>query len=339
MPPNLERERIGALERARHLADDRDWTALAAMARADMEDSAGTAPELGYLLADALNRTGDPLGARHLLERVEPAIVRSGDRRLRLRTGNLTGVIAFESGDVATAEERFADLLDTATRWGDAEFAARASNNLGVIANIRGQRELALTYYERALAAYQRLGHRRGLAQTHYNLGISYRDLGRTREADDHYSRAIDLAASSASHDVVALARTERAELRIRSGDLRLAERWLRDAQDRFESLGDPVRRAEVLRVRAAAARAGGQHAAARTLLDEAADVAGQHGNLLLAAEVARDRGRILAEQGYIDGAISAFHVASDAFARLGAADAAAAARADADELARHDRD
>lgn len=320
-----------ALERARALADARDWPALADVASELTSDVAEAAPEVSYLCADALNRTGETDRARALAAAAEPAIRRSGDRRLLLRLQNLLGVIAFEGGDTDEAATRFAELLDVASRWQDDEFAARASNNLGVVANIRGQRELALTYYERALAAYQRLGHLRGLAQTHYNLGISHRDLGRAEDADTHYRRAIRFAGRSGSQDVVALAETERAALRIRDGDGSLADRWLGNAQRRFEKLGDPVRRAEVLRVRASAARLRGDTTTAQEQLQEAFTVAQTHTNLLLRAEVQRDRGFLLRELRLIDEARLALLDAAQHFERLGADAEAAAARSAAD--------
>ena len=316
------------LERARALAAAREWSALAALAATLAPDLLAEGAELGYLCADALNRTGQTAAAAAVANGVEAAVRRSGDRRLLLRLENLLGVIAFEAGDTALAEGRFAQLLEDAAGWGDDEFVARASNNLGVLANIRGQRELALTSYERALAAYQRLGHLRGLAQTHYNLGISYRDLTRLEEADTHYRRAIHFAGRSASEDVTALAETERAGLRIRSGDGSLADRWLAGAQQRFEQLGDPVRRAEVLRVRASAARLRGLREAARTHLEEALTVARAHSNLLLRAEVQRDRGTLLRELQEEEEARAALLDAAEHFARLGAEAEAAEARA-----------
>lgn len=327
MAPNSPVDLAATLERARKLAEARDWASLAALARETPSDALGQAPELGYLCADALNRTGETDSARQLATVVEPAIRLAGDRRLLLRLRNLLGVIAFEAGEAGEAERHFAELLEDASRWQDDEFSARASNNLGVLANIRGRRELALTNYERALAAYQRLGHLRGLAQTHYNLGISYRDLGRTEEADAHYRKAIEFGGKSTSEDVIALAETERAGLRIRSGDGSLADRWLGNAQRRFESLGDPVRRAEVLRVRASAARLRGSIETAREHLEEAFGVARSHSNLLLLAEVQRDRGLLFRDLALAEESRVALLDAAEHFERLGAEDEAREAR------------
>src|SRR5690606_25094828 len=130
---------------------------------------------------------------------------------------------------------------------------------------------------------------------------------------------------------VIALAETERAELRIRSGDGSLADRWLGNAQRRFEALGDPVRRAEVLRVRASAARLRGRIEVAREHLEEAFGVARSHSNLLLLAEVQRDRGLLFQHLQLTDEARAALLDAADSFTRLGAEEDARSARAAAD--------
>src|SRR5690606_7495845 len=107
-----------------------------------------------------------------------------------------------------------------------------------------------------------------------------------------------------------------------------LADRWLGDAQQRFERLGDPVRRAEVLRVRASAARLRGLDEAAREHLDEALAVALGHTNLLLRAEVQRDRGELLRSLQQEEEARAALLDAADHFERLGSEAEAEAARA-----------
>lgn len=306
-----------SLAEARARAAARDWQGLARMAAELPPEQLQAEPELGYLCADSLHRTGSAERALQLATALEPALRRNGDRRLMLRLVNLIGVVLFETGRSDEAEQRFGDLLEEAVTWGDDEFAARASNNLGVISNIRGRKEMALTYYERALAAYQRLGHVRGLAQTYYNLGITYRDLDRPADAEDRYRRATELAEQSQSMDVVALAETERAVLHVRGGDALLAERWARRALQRFEQLGDPVRRAEAVRVLASSLRARGRLEEARDCLVEAAATAAR-ANLLLRAEVQRDLGLLLRDLGQLAEARDALLDAAAHFERLG---------------------
>lgn len=307
------------LQQARALAVGRKWPELVERLQALSDDELQTHVELAVLQADGLRRVGDARGSLRVAATVEPAVRCRGDRRLLLDLINIAGMALFETGRTGEAEERFAELLERATEWADEEFAARASNNLGVLANVRGRYELALNYYQRALAAYQRLGYIRGLAQTCHNLGISYRDLGRDSEADAQFRRAIELGQTARSDDVIALAESERAMLCARSGDGDLAEAFAQRALRRQEKLGDPVGRAEALRVLAAAARARRDGSSALARLDEALHTAYSHADPLLRAEVQRDRGLLLRERGELTAAHAALRDAAEQFERLGA--------------------
>lgn len=313
-PPGLT-----LLERARAMRAAGEWPALESLL-ADMADEALLAePELAYLYALAARVVGRTARALEVAEQVERAARLRGDRRLHAEAANLVGIAHFEAGRLVEAEERWGELLDTASEWGDEEAASRACNNLGVLANVQGRRDQALLQYERALAAYQRMGNVRGLAETHHNLGISYRDLGFDREADGHFRRAMELAGGAQAEDVIAIAETERAMLRARAGDGALAEAMATRALERFTRLGEPLGRADALRVLAAAARAGGRDEAAAPFLNDALEIARAHSDPLLMAEVQRDRGLLLRDQGDADGARAALTESAEHFARLGA--------------------
>lgn len=315
------------LREARELAANRSWAQLAHLRVSTSSEDLHGCPELAYLLADALRRTGRLAEARPLAAAAEHGAVTSADTRLHLRAVNLVGMIAFETGSMAEAEARFTELLDRAAGAAEDEFAARASNNLGIVANLRHQYELALTSYQRALAAYHRLGYTRGLAQTSYNLGISYRDLGFADEADKHYSQAMQHATAAASEDVLALAETERALLRARAGDGELAESIGGRALRRLEEMGDPLGAANATRVLALAAHARGAIDLAMQRLDHALATTQTHQDLLLQAEIQRDRATMLLELGDSAEARVALASAITSFEQLGATADAEAAR------------
>lgn len=322
--PPLERIDLSLAE-IRSLAASRRWQELSARLGEVPRELLLREPEAAFHLADALWRVGRGEEALEVARAVEAAAATSGNRGLLMHAVNVIGISLFELGRMPESEARFSELLEHATEWGDDEFSARASNNLGVHANVRGRREIALTYYQRALASYQRLGRLRGLAQTHFNLGISYRDLGFPGEADTHFGRAMELAEAAESEDVIARAEMERAALRAREGDGRLAERMARRALSRFEAMGDPAGAADTVRVLAAAARADGRDDEAATLLEEAFAAAESHPDPLLRAEIQRDRGLLLRDRGSASAARAALEDAAACFAAVGAeADAAA---------------
>ncbi|HEV7589945.1 MAG TPA: tetratricopeptide repeat protein [Longimicrobium sp.] len=284
-------------------------------------------PELAFLAAVGYRRIGETSRALELLARVEPEARRRGERRLLLEVINLVGNALFESGRMADAEERYSELLETSTTWDDEEGKARAANNLGVLANVRGRRDLALTCYQRALAAYQRLGNVRGLAETHHNLGISYRDLGFDRDADTHFSRAAELSEEAGLEDVIALAEAERAGLRVRWRDGRLAGEMARRALERFQRISDPTGAAQAIRIMGLAALAEGDADEAEARLTEALEIARAHDDALLHAEVQRDRGMLLRDRGDAGAAREALTDAAEHFQLIGAAAEAEALR------------
>jgi tetratricopeptide (TPR) repeat protein len=324
-----------SLAEVRALYEQRDWTALAERFSRTQAESPETDPEIAFCYADALWRVGQAERSLDLVEPIRTAARLRGDRRLQLNVINVTGMAFFRIGRISDAEVSFSELLELASEWNDEEYAARASNNLGVLANVRSRRDLALTYYQRALASYYRIGYQRGLAQTHNNLGISYRDLGFDREADAHYQRAIGFARSANSEDVIALAENERALLRARCGDGPAAEALAQRAMQRFERMGDDTGRAEALRVLASAARAQGRDELAADRLDQALAIARDHSDPLLRAEIQRDRGLLLRDQGQPDAAREALLDAADHFAVLGAPAEAEAVRAILSDLDR----
>jgi tetratricopeptide (TPR) repeat protein len=321
------------LERARAMRAAGEWPALERLGAGMADEDLLGQPELAYLYALAARVVGRTARALEVAAQVERAARLRGDRRLRAEAANLVGIAQFEAGRLNEAEECWGELLETASEWGDEETASRACNNLGVLANVRGRRDQALLHYERALAAYQRVGDVRGIAETHHNLGISYRDLGFDREADAHFRRAAELAGTAGAEDVIALAETERAMLRARAGDGTLAEAMATRALERFTRLGEPLGRADALRVLAAAARADSRDEAARPFLDDALEIARAHSDPLLLAEVQRDRGLLLRDLGEVEAAREALTESAEHFGRLGATAEAEAVAAIARDL------
>jgi tetratricopeptide (TPR) repeat protein len=316
-----------SVDEARALRASGGWQELVNRAAALPVDELFAEPELAFLAAVGYRRIGETSRALELLARVEPEARRRGERRLLLEVINLVGNALFESGRMADAEERYSELLETSTTWDDEEGKARAANNLGVLANVRGRRDLALTCYQRALAAYQRLGNVRGLAETHHNLGISYRDLGFDRDADTHFSRAAELSEEAGLEDVIALAEAERAGLRVRWRDGRLAGEMARRALERFQRISDPTGAAQAIRIMGLAALAEGDADEAEARLTEALEIARAHDDALLHAEVQRDRGMLLRDRGDAGAAREALTDAAEHFQLIGAAAEAEALR------------
>ena len=325
---------LPTVDEARALRAAGEWQALVQRVAPFAREELLREPELAYLYAVACRRVGQTAEALALGGELEPEARRRGDRRLLGDAINLVGVALWESGRAGDAEERFGELLDLASTSGNEESTANACNNLGVLANVRGRRDLALTFYQRALAAYRRVGNAEGLARTHQNLGISYRDLGFDGEADRHFTRVIELGDELGADELVAMAEIERASLRVRRGDAPLGAEMARRAEVRFQRIGSAAGAADARRVIAAAEREQGRLEHSLEILDESLAVAVSHDDLVLRAEVQRDRGLLLRDRGDIAAARDALADAVSSFARIGAEAEAEALRAIIAELA-----
>jgi tetratricopeptide (TPR) repeat protein len=179
------------------------------------------------------------------------------------RNINLLGVLAFERGYLAEAEEYLAETLRLATHLEDSLSAARACNNLAAVLHLRGRPDEAVGLYRGALLSYQRLGDRRGTAETYHNLGLTYRQMAEYPEAEKAVRQAVRHAEFVGEPALMALAATGRAELRVDAGEVSLAFPKLERAATLAEEAGDVVGLAEVGRVRALAALREGRTEAA----------------------------------------------------------------------------
>lgn len=296
----------GGWEQLRHLLAERDDVAL-------------EQPELAALRAEAELRTGNPKRARAWLQNALPRVQRSGDRAALRRAVNYLGVADIEVGAIDEAARVFARALDLAQIDGDDLLLARATNNLGAIAHILGEREKALSLYQLAIPAYQRLGHTVGIAESCHNLAITCRHLGRLDQADEYEQRAIEYARSASNRPLLALALLGRAELALERGDAALAEAGARRAASDFETMPDPVREGDALRLLGAAALARGALDEARQALDRAVMLAAEHGNALNEAEARAVRARLSARLDDHAGARADVKAALAIYERLGA--------------------
>lgn len=275
------------------------------------------------LAAEAHGRLGEHEAAVRWADKARSLAHAKGEEHAELRARNYQGLIAFRHGDVAQAERYFAEALDMARALNDRATEARCLNNLGVLANIRGAPEAALSNYRLALVAYQAIGYGRGMAETYHNIGISLRDQAKIVEALEAADEAVRRAAQSGDEQLLALASTGRAELRLALGDPAFAAAELVRAADRYNRIGFRAGLPEVWRVQAAVARATGNLQEAVALLDKAAQLARELGSTDTLADIERDLSVTLSTLGDRVAAKAALERAVTLYMKIGATHAA----------------
>jgi tetratricopeptide (TPR) repeat protein len=239
------------------------------------------------LAATAATRLGQFADGAALAEQALGRFGARGDLDGKMRALNLLGVLAFERGHLAEAEEYLAEALRLATHLDDSLIAARACNNLASVLHLRGRPDEAVGLYRGALLSYQRVGDRRGTAETYHNLGLTYRQMAEYQEADRAIGQAVRHAEFVGEPALLALTVTGRAELRVEAGDASVAQPELDRAAALAGRAGDVVGLAEVGRVRALAALRGGALELAAQEAETARATAEEHGVALLQAECA----------------------------------------------------
>jgi tetratricopeptide (TPR) repeat protein len=305
-------------EQARRLYEQRAYAELVDLLGAlDLQELLRQ-PQLGFFLADAQRRLGHTQAALELAIALRGPARRAGIPRLELDLLNLEGMLRFETGSVAGAEQCWRELLNEASRHALEEFVARANNNLGIIYTVQARPVEAISCYERAIAAYRTLGMRRGIAQSCQNLAITYRELGRSDEADEHFVSALDYAKQDGSTDEMARAEQERAlGIYLARRDARLARLTAQRALERFEQLKDPVGTGDTLRVLAMIELGEGNLDSAQQHVARALEKARATGHQFLEAEAQEVAAAIYQRRGDAAAADAARSVATSLFQQL----------------------
>lgn len=212
-----------------------------------------SAADPGTVLRDATvaMRQGNLPGAAALAAAAAARFRERGDVDGRMRSENLLGAVAFETGQVGDAERCFGAALELAHTLDDSLMTARASNNLASVAHLTGRPELALSLYRTALLSYQRLGDRRGMAETLHNLGIAFRQLGQWTDAERAAEEAVRHAEVAGDAALRALAHVGLAELQLECRAWPQAERGIAQAAALAVEGKDPIGVAEAGRLRA----------------------------------------------------------------------------------------
>lgn len=280
------------------------------------------AADPGTVLRDATAamRQGNLPAAAALAAAATARFLAKADADGRMRSENLLGAVAFETGQVREAEAYFGAALELAQTLGDSLMTARASNNLASVAHLTGRPEVALSLYRTALLSYQRLGDRRGMAETSHNLGIAFRQLGRWSDAERAAEEAVRHADVTGDAALRALMLIGRAELHLDREAWPLAAREIERSAALAAEGNDPIGAAEAGRLRALLhiGQGNGVEGLAVALASRAE--ADTLGSALLAAECTMVAARAARVVGRMDEAERLRSDAESRLMRLGAA-------------------
>jgi len=230
---------------------------------------------------------------------------------------NQMAVLQWQLGDLDTAKRLYLTAREYAVRSDEASLVAMTSTNLGVIASVRGDTEQALRYFESSLREYRLLGMTRDVCIALNNVGLVHTRLKSWVEADAAFRQALEVAQTLKDIEIATQLEINLAQVALHRGDhetaRRLVDRALLTAQ--AHRLGDSL--GSAYKLAAEIVRTQGDPEAALASLGRAADVANQRGNMLLLAEVERDRSRVHRQLGRNRDALQSLNISHRLFTRL----------------------
>ncbi|WP_437282100.1 sigma 54-interacting transcriptional regulator [Sorangium sp. So ce375] len=184
--------------------------------------------------AEKRAREGDAAAAKEQALAALAAARRLGGGAAEAFALSTLGLVALMRADWGEAEawlaEAQAKLPSAGERADDVEEVARLHHNAGVVALYRGQVEDAVRTFEASLAVKRSLGDRAGMRSCLMNLGIALGKASRYEEALRALDEAMQLARSLGQVAGRGWCLSARADIEVRRGDARAAERCIAEA-------------------------------------------------------------------------------------------------------------
>ncbi|MCA1727450.1 MAG: tetratricopeptide repeat protein, partial [Actinobacteria bacterium] len=244
-------------------------------------------------LADiVLNVDGDVDSAETIFADAREAAERLGDPYVIARVRLMAAWVPSWRGDPAAAEKEWRDVVDLARDHGDKWAEARALANLCSANAAEGDVREAVSLAEEALRLGEEMGDRFTVAVARQFLGNAYRRMGRYGEAIEMFSPAVRTFEDLGARWELGAALSDRGEVRRLSGDLRGAERDLKEALSIMAALDERGYQGFIHEELALLAALEGRHSDADAHLDKAerlvvdSDLFGRAGPLEARAEL-----------------------------------------------------
>jgi len=261
-------ERLLRLERlTRHSGGNHPEVLAWLVAAADHEPA--LVPLVARRQAEQAARSGDFALAEAHVTRAEQAARKLADpvgAALSLAT---RGAVALYRADVPGAERAVREALAQLASQDpdDPEEMARIEHNSGVVALYADRVRDAALAFERSLAIKRKLGDRAGVRSCLLNLGLAWARSADFARAESVLEEAILLAVSLGQHAGRAWCLAARADLEIRRGDARAADRFIAEAEAVVQA--PPMVRADLALLRGQSALLDGDGARALAALSE----------------------------------------------------------------------
>jgi putative nucleotidyltransferase with HDIG domain len=211
---------------------------------------------------------------------------------------NVRAAIHHQRGELDAAERLYREAQACGERGGDQRLTALTAQNLGIICNVRGDLSGALAHYRASLVSLRELQLAREVGSVLNCLGLLHTDLEQWADAEAAFREARELAVGAADVVTKVMIDVNVAELAISRTDYIRARVVAEVALREAHALGDARAEAELRKALGVVARETGHYQLAERHFALGESLATQREDVLLLAELARERADLLARQG-----------------------------------------
>jgi putative nucleotidyltransferase with HDIG domain len=211
---------------------------------------------------------------------------------------NMQAVVSWQRGELDEAERLYLLARGRAVVASDARLAAKTAQNLGVLANIRGDFEIAEAQYLASLAEYRSLGLTTDVCIALNNLGLLYIAQQRWAEAECSLREGAQISALSGDLMTRTQLDINLAELWVKRGEFGRAQDAVRKALDAASQTGDASAIGKATKLLGVIARDTGHLSEADLHFQHADELAIARGEVLMQAEIARERADLARRMG-----------------------------------------
>ena len=155
------------------------------------------------------------------------------------------GNVSSNLGDISTAEKLYKESLAMSQASGDRANEAEVSNDLGDMYYARGDSHGAQKVFEDAYGIYKQMGNKDGMAMTGMNVGAALADQGDLKEAQARIAEAITLSGETGDKNLSATAALGMGQVLRDTGDLAGARKNVEQALAIRTELGEKAGVAE----------------------------------------------------------------------------------------------
>ena len=260
---------------------------------------------------------GDSQAALDCLEVAVAVAELNGEHAALGAALNVQAVIHWQRGQLDEAERLYLAAQACGEKAGDRRLTAMIEQNRGIIANVRGELSRALGHYRESIAAYRSLGLTREMCGALINLGVLHTDLEQWADAERAFAEVEQLADHNDDTMTRVLLDANVAELAIARGDYARARAAAGRALGLARSLGDVRAEAELHKHLGVVARETGHYQSAEQHFALGETLAREREDVLLLAELSRERADLLTRQGRFRETVAALHRAHQLFSGL----------------------